>query len=483
MDYLPIFMDLRGRRGLVVGGGEVAARKVALLRRARASVSVVAPRVGPAMRRQLGDGAVAHFADSFAPDHLRGCALVIAATDRPAVNRSVARHARLGGIPVNVVDDPSLCTFILPAIVDRSPVVVAVSTGGASPVLAKMLRVRLEAAIPAAYGRLAELAAKWRPRVQRLLPDATGRRRFWEEVLEGRLAERVFANDAGGAEATLTAALSEAVESGAPPSGEVWIIGAGPGDPELLTLRALRLMQKADVVVHDRLVSEAVLDLARREARRIYAGKARAAHSMPQDEINRLLVKLAREGKRVVRLKGGDPFMFGRGGEEIEALAAAGIPFTVVPGVSAAAGCAAYAGIPLTHREHSHQCVFVTGGQREGRLDLDWAGLARPRQTIVIYMGLKNLAAIAANLIAHGLASATPAAIVENGTRADQRVIVGTVDTLGALAAEARISGPATAIIGGVVAVRDRVAAGANTEFAPGANELGNATAGRRAAR
>ncbi len=466
LDYLPIFMDLRGRRGLVAGGGDVAARRVALLRRAGASVTVVAPQVGAAMRQQLADDAVAHFARPFAPDHLRGCALVVAATDSRAVNRTVARHARLGGIPVNVADDPALCTFIMPAIIDRSPVVVAVSTGGASPVLARMLRARLETAIPAAYGRLAELASTWRPRVRALLPDATARRRFWEDLLEGWLVERVFANDAGGAEETLRTALSDATGSRVSPGGEVWIVGAGPGDPELLTLRALRLMQKADVVVYDRLVSEAVLDLVRREAARIYAGKAPAAHSMAQDEINQLLVRLAREGKRVVRLKSGDPFVFGRGGEEIQALAAAGIPFTVVPGVSAATGCAAYAGIPLTHREYSHQCVFVTGGQRDGQLDLDWAGLARPRQTIVIYMGVKKLTRIAANLIAHGLAPATPAAIVENGTRVDQRVLVGTLETLGALAAEAPITGPATTIIGEVVAVRDQVAGTAQSGVA-----------------
>jgi uroporphyrin-III C-methyltransferase/precorrin-2 dehydrogenase/sirohydrochlorin ferrochelatase len=457
MDYLPIFMDLRGRRALVVGGGEVAARRVALLRRAGASVTIVAPQVGAAVRRQLADDSVACFAGPFAPEHLRGCALAVAATNSQAVNRSVARHARLSGIPVNVVDDPSLCTFIMPAIIDRSPVVIAVSTGGASPVLARMLRAQLEALIPAAYGRLAELAAKWRPRVRQLLPDAGGRRRFWEEILEGRLPERVFANDADGAEATLRAALSDAVASSTAPRGEVWLIGAGPGDPELLTLRALRLMQQADVVVHDRLVSDAVLDLARREAPRIYAGKVRAAHSMAQDEINDLLVRLAREGKRVARLKGGDPFVFGRGGEEIQALAAAGIPFSVVPGVSAATGCAAYAGIPLTHRDYSQQCVFITGGQKDGRLDLDWAGLARPRQTIVIYMGLKNLPTITAKLIAHGLASTTPAAIIENATRTDQRVIVGTASTIAALAAEASITGPATALIGEVVAVRDQV--------------------------
>ncbi len=460
MDYLPIFLDLRGRRALVVGGGEVAARRVNLLRRAGASVSLVAPKVGGAVRRQITNDALAHFAEPFAPDHLRGCALAVAATDSRAVNRSVARHARLAGIPVNVVDDPALCTFIMPAIIDRSPVVVAVSTGGASPILARMLRARLEALIPAAYGRLAKLAAAWRPRARGLLPDAVMRRRFWEDALDGPTSERVFANDAAGAEASLRAALANAAASRTPARGEVWIIGAGPGDPELLTLGALRLMQKADVIVHDRLVSDAVLELARRDAPRIYAGKARAAHSMAQDEINDLLVRLAREGKRVARLKGGDPFVFGRGGEEIQALAAAGIPFRVVPGVSAATGCAAYAGIPLTHRDYAQQCVFVTGGQKEGRLDLDWNGLAQPRQTIVIYMGLKNLGTIAANLIAHGLAPATPAAIVENGTRDDQRVIVGTAATIGVLATKARIAGPATAIIGEVVAVRDQVSAG-----------------------
>lgn len=456
MDYLPIFMNLHGRRCLVVGGGEVAARKTDLLLQAGAHVVVVAPELGTALRTLAEDGRVSHRAGTFEASDLEGSQLVIAATDDDGVNAEVARLADARGMPVNVVDDPPRCRFIMPAIVDRSPVVAAISTGGASPVLARLIRGRLESLIPGAFGELAALAAEFREPVQARMAEPVRRRRFWERVLSGPIAEMVLAGRVEEARAALTRALDDAGEE-SDATGEVYLVGAGPGDPDMLTFRALRLMQQADVVVHDRLVSRRVLDLTRRDAERIYAGKKRSDHALPQESINALLVRLAREGKRVLRLKGGDPFTFGRGGEEIETLAAEGIPFQVVPGITAASGCAAYAGIPLTHRDHAQSCVFVTGHLKDGAVPLDWDTLIQPRQTIVIYMGLVGLPLICRELVAHGMAPDTPAALVEQGTTADQRVLTGTVATLPDMVEEAGVRAPTLIIIGGVVTLREKL--------------------------
>jgi uroporphyrin-III C-methyltransferase/precorrin-2 dehydrogenase/sirohydrochlorin ferrochelatase len=378
------------------------------------------------------------------------------------VNARVAELADARGIPVNVVDDPALCRFIMPAIVDRSPVVAAISTGGASPVLARLIRGRLEALIPAAFGRLAALAGEFRDEVKARIGDATRRRVFWERVLAGPIAELTYAGRDRDARESLSKALDELDRVGddagaAGATGEVYLVGAGPGDPDMLTFRALRLMQQADVVVHDRLVSQRVLDLTRRDAPRIYAGKQRASHALPQESINALLVRLAREGKRVLRLKGGDPFIFGRGGEEIESLAAQGIPFQVVPGITAAAGCAAYAGIPLTHRDHAQSCVFVTGHLKDGTVALDWKHLVQERQTIVIYMGLVGLPVICRELIGHGMDADTPAALIEQGTTEDQRVFTATVATLSESVARAEVRAPTLIIIGSVVRLREKL--------------------------
>ncbi len=454
MDFLPIFLNIREQPCLVVGGGEVAARKTALLLRAGGRVTVLAPALTAAFDGYLAEGKVAHRAASFRADDIADYALVVAATNDDAVNRAVADSAKSKRIPVNVVDQPALCSFIMPSIIDRSPVIVAVSSGGASPVLARLLRARLESLVPAGYGRLAALVASFRNRVKARFQPVE-RRRFWERVLQGPIAELVFSGRDADARAALQAALDDTRLS--LDSGEVYLVGGGPGDPDLLTFRALRLMQQADVVVYDRLVSPAVLNLVRLEAERIYAGKERAKHALPQEDINHLLVRLAKEGKRVVRLKGGDPFIFGRGGEEIATLAAEGIPFQVVPGITAAAGCAAYAGIPLTHRDYSQSVVFVTGHLQDGSMNLNWPALAQPRQTVVFYMGLHGVDILCQQLIAHGLPASTPAALVQQGTTPQQRVLTGDLSTLADIVNKGNVKAPTLIIVGEVVRLRDQL--------------------------
>ena len=455
MDFLPIFLNVRGQPALVVGGGEVAARKAALLAKAQARVTVVAPELGDALGAAVKAGEIAHRARAFEPHDLDGFSLVIAATDDEAVNREVATAAKARRLPVNVVDRPELCTFVMPAIIDRSPVIVAVSSGGSSPVLARVLRARLESLIPSGYGRLARLVAGFRDEVKRRFKSGNDRRVFWEKVLQGPIAEMMF----GGREDAARNALRQALSNdGKPAVGEVYLVGGGPGDPDLLTFRALRLMQQADVVVYDRLVSQEVLDLVRRDAQRVYAGKERDKHVLPQESINQLLVRLAREGKRVVRLKGGDPFIFGRGGEEIQTLAAEGIPFQVVPGITAAAGCASYAGIPLTHRDYAQSVVFVTGHLQDGTVDLNWPALAQPQQTVVFYMGLHGVAAICKQLKQHGMPAQTPAALVQQGTTPQQRVLVGNLDTLADIVRKADVKPPTLIIVGDVVQLQEKLA-------------------------
>ena len=454
MDFLPVFLDIRAQPCLVVGGGKVAARKTALLLRAGGRVTVLSPVLVSAFDEYLAEDKVAHRAASFSAEHVTGYALVIAATDNDAVNREVAAAAKAHRVPVNVVDQPTLCSFILPSIIDRAPVIVAVSSGGASPVLARLLRARLESLIPAGYGRLAALAASFRSQVKARMEPAE-RRRFWERVLQGPIAELVFSGRDEDAHRELQRAIDDTRIT--LHGGEVYLVGGGPGDPDLLTFRALRLMQQADVVVYDRLVSQPVLDLVRREAERIYAGKERALHSVPQEDINHLLVRLAREGKRVVRLKGGDPFIFGRGGEEIATLMDEGIPFQVVPGITAASGCATYAGIPLTHRDHSQAVVFVTGHMQDGSMDLNWPALAQPRQTVVFYMGLHGVDVLCRELIAHGLPPATPAALIQQGTTPQQRVLSADLATLPQVVHRSGVKAPTLIIIGEVVRLRDRL--------------------------
>ncbi len=455
MDFLPIFLNIKGARCVVVGGGAVAARKAGLLAGCGAQVVIVAPELGETLVAERADGRIRHIAAPFEPSHLDGATLAIAATDDRATNEAVSREAQARAIPVNVVDSPELCSFVVPAIVDRSPLVVAVSTGGASPVLARLVRARLETLLPAAYGRLAQLARDLRDRVKRHFSSVPLRRIFWEKLLGGPFSDLVLAGKDGEAERLFEAQLAGTAD--APPRGEVYLVGAGPGNPDLLTFRALRLMQQADVVVHDNLVPPAIVELCRRDAERIYVGKRRNHHTLRQEEINALLVSLAKEGKRVLRLKGGDPFIFGRGGEEIATLSAHGIGFEVVPGITAASGIAAYAGIPLTHRDYVQSCIFVTGNLKDGSINLDWEGLARPRQTLVIYMGLLGLPVLCRELVAHGLPAATPAAIVQQGTTSRQRILVGTLETLPRLAEEAALSPPTLIIVGEVIRLREQL--------------------------
>lgn len=458
MDYFPIFLRIAGEPVLVVGGGEVAARKVDLLLRSSAQVRVVAPELVPGLAQLAAAGEIVHLAAEFRPEHLDGVRLAIAATDKHAINAWVARQAERRNVPVNVVDDRELSRFIVPAIVDRSPVVVAIGSSGDAPVLTRRLRERLESFLPQRLGALAKLAGILRPTIKTRIDSPARRRRFWENFFDGTLAADVLAGREDAADPALPARVADAfaqIANASGNTGEVALVGAGPGDPGLLTLRALRALQNADVILYDRLVSADVLDLARRDAERVYVGKAAGEAQKSQDEINALLVQLAQQGKRVCRLKGGDPFIFGRGGEELEALAAAGVRFEVVPGVTAAAGCAAYAGIPLTHRDHAQSLVFVTGHTKDEDEALDWDHLARPAQTVVFYMGLGHLGQIISRLRAHGAPQSRAAAIVEQGTRAEQRVVTGTLADLVHKAGEARIHSPALLIVGDVVRLHD----------------------------
>ena len=456
MDFLPIFLNIHNKTCLVVGGGEVATRKIMLLLQAKAQVLVVSPSLDAPLDEYLAHGRIKHCAEYFQPEHLENIVLVIAATNDRIVNQQVSQVARQRQIPVNVVDDPELCTFIMPSIVDRSPLLIAISSGGQSPVLTRLLRAQLEIMIPAAYARLAAIAGKFRQHVKQHFTHPENRRMFWEKILQGVFTEMVLAGKDKIAQDYLLQSLQH--EKDVLPQGEVYLVGAGPGNPDLLTFRAMRLMQQADVVVYDRLVSPAILDMVRRDATRIYAGKKRNHHALNQESINQLLVRLAQEGKRVLRLKGGDPFIFGRGGEEIETLASHRIPFQVVPGITAASGVAAYAGIPLTHRDYAQSCIFVTGHLKNNSIDLDWPYLARPNQTIVIYMGLLGLPVLCQQLIAHGLPGITPAAIVQQGTTQKQKIVIGTLQTLPDLAFAANLTPPTLIIVGEVVKLHENLA-------------------------
>jgi uroporphyrin-III C-methyltransferase/precorrin-2 dehydrogenase/sirohydrochlorin ferrochelatase len=455
MDYLPIFLDVKGKKCLVVGGGDISLRKTSFLLNAGALVTVVSPEINAELAKLPG---VTHIAERFQIAHFDGYALVIAATDEEATNELVSKEAKHRNMLVNVVDNPPLCSFIVPSILDRSPIVVAFSSGGASPVLIRMLRGKLETMIPATYSKLAAFSARFRSIVKTRVTNPAKRRIFWENVFEGPIAEKIFADDEPAAEAMLQTMIATEERGEQKSIGEVYLVGAGPGDPDLLTFKALRLMQKADVVLYDNLVSKPILEMTRRDADRIFVGKMRGNHTVPQEGINELLVRLALEGKRVLRLKGGDPFIFGRGGEEIEKLAEHKINFQVVPGITAASGVSTYAGIPLTHRDYAQSCVFVTGHLKDNSMDLDWDMLARKKQTIVVYMGLQGLEMLSTQLIKHGLSGKTPAAIVQQGTTPQQRVIVGNLESLPNLPEIKTLLAPTLIIIGGVVSLRDKLA-------------------------
>lgn len=456
MDFLPVFINLKGRSCAVIGGGEVAARKVSLLRQAGAHVTVIAPSLGRTLSRSVKNNEITHIAKPFSDKLLNQPVLIVAATNDVEVNKQVAATAETMNVPVNVVDTPDLCTFIMPSIIDRSPIIIAVSTGGTSPVLGRLLRQKLETVIPAGYGHLARLAGAFRDRVKAKFKRGKDRRIFWESVLEGPIAEMMVA----GKEKQAIESLEKALDSQGdimPGHGEVYLVGGGPGDPDLLTFKALRLMQQADIIVYDRLVSKEVLELARRDAERIYAGKERGEHAIPQEEINDLLVSLAKEGKRVCRLKGGDPFIFGRGGEEIETLMEQGVPFQVVPGITAAAGCATYAGIPLTHRDYSQAVIFVTGHLKDGSVDLNWKALAQPNQTVVFYMGLHGIQIICDQLIAHGVSETMPVALIQQGTTRRQHTLIGDLKSLPGIVEKSGVKPPTLIVVGEVVKLHEKL--------------------------
>lgn len=448
MKFLPIFVRADLVPALIIGGGKVATRKARSLREAQVDIRVIAPAISDALLNMEG---VATEQRNFRDADLEHTKLVIAATDDRALNAKIAKQCEALGILVNTATDSLNASFLLPATINRDPIQVAITTTGASPALARMLRSRLESLLPPSYSRLAALLEKFRKSANAAIPDARIRGRFWSEIVEGPIADLVHAGRDNEADTALEKAI-ETIDSSAESEGEVWIVGAGPGDADLLTVRALRLIQQADVVVVDRLVSPAVQQLIRTGAEVIYAGKRRADHAIPQDELNLLLVKMAKDGKRVCRLKGGDPFIFGRGAEEIEILVEHGVRFQVVPGITAASGCASYAGIPLTHRDYAQSCAFITGNRQEdGSLALDWALHANAKQTLVFYMSLVSLPVISEELLAHGLPADTPAALVQQGTTPHQRVLISNLADIANDARANDIQPPSLLIIGQVV--------------------------------
>lgn len=451
MQYLPVCLNLRNAQVALIGGGQVALRKARLLTSAGARLAVIAPDVDPELQSLLQGGDHDILLEPYATGQLTGKQIVVAATNAPEVNQRIYSDARAANIPVNVVDQPDLCTFIFPAIVDRDPLIIAISSSGQSPVLARILRRRLETLIAPAYGQLARFAGRMREAVQAKIHTERERRLFWEDVLESDIAQQVLAGQEARAEQLFQAKLEQPEEQ----SGQVALVGAGPGDPELLTLKALRVLQQADVVLYDRLVSDAIVNLARRDARKIYVGKRRSDHAVPQPDINQLLLELAQGGERVVRLKGGDPFIFGRGGEEIELLTEHQIAFEVIPGITAANGASCYAGIPLTHRDHAQSVRFVAGYLKGDSIDHDWSQFQSPTETLVFYMGLVGLKQICRGLIAHGRDPQTPVALVERGTAPEQRVLTGTLADMPQVVARENPAAPTLIIIGDVVRLHD----------------------------
>jgi len=450
-----MFVDIQDAKALVVGAGPVALRKTRRLVDAGARVTVVAPQSHADLQAMHHDGQLQLETRSFIDSDLNTMEIVIAATGDKQLNRNIATSAKENGAHVNVANDPAAGNFIMPSLIDRSPLLVAVSSGGASPVLSRLLTARIEAFIPKSFANLAKLAGQYRETIKTGISGWRERRRFWEQQLGGRVGEMVLQGRTSDAKDALEQAIEQHQTNSV--SGEVYLVGAGPGDPDLLSFRALRLMQHVDVVFYDRLVSDDIMALVKPDAERIYVGKQRSEHAVPQDTINKQLVEQAKAGKRVLRLKGGDPFIFGRGGEEIEQLSEHGVAFQVVPGITAAAGCASYAGIPLTHRDHSQACLFVTGHLKNNRVDLNWPALVQPQQTVVIYMGLVGLANIVDNLVAYGMSTTTPIALISRGTTQQQCVIAGTLDNIVEQVKASDVKAPTLTIIGDVVNLREKL--------------------------
>ena len=458
MKYFPFFMELSKQSVLLIGGGEVAERKLDLLLKAKAKLTIISPQFTDYILELIKNNKnITAITSNYKSEYMDDSfSFVIAATNDESLNEEIASQANQKGILVNVVDKPNICDFIFPSILERGPITVAVSTGGSSPVLARLLRTKLETMIPGAYGRLAKIVSENRIPVRKKLVNSKSNRIFWEQMLNGKFVELVLSGQDNEAVSYLNNEINRFDEE-KKGEGEVYLVGAGPGDPDLLTFRALRLMQQADIALFDRLVHPTIIDLIRRDAQKIYVGKQRDNHTVRQEEINNLLVKYAKQGKRVLRLKGGDPFIFGRGGEEIDTLVDNNVSFQVVPGITSASGCSAYSGIPLTHRDHAQSCIFVTGHLKEGKLDLNWEKLIQPNQTIVFYMGLVSIDIICRQLIANGLDSKTPCALVQQGTTPEQKVYTSTVENMSQLVKEKKPIAPTIFIIGFVVNLREKL--------------------------
>ncbi|HHS94537.1 MAG TPA: uroporphyrinogen-III C-methyltransferase [Rhodobacterales bacterium] len=471
MDYLPIFLDVRGKKVIVDGGITVAARRIERALSAGAIVHHFDPDPGEEVRTLLDHDNVIHHPRVPVEEDFKDCLVAWGASEEAPRDALLFAAAKTHGALANVADEKDYCDFITPSVVERDPLTIAITTGGAAPVVARILRARVEAMLPAAYGQLAAFLSPYRDRIAAKIKGGTARRRFWENMIEGSVGDAFLSGDRRLAETLVEQEL--AGDDKKLRRGEVWLVGAGPGDPDLLTFKALRMMQHADVVLYDRLIGPGILDLVRRDAERIDVGKLAGKHTLTQDETTDLIIKLAKEGKRVLRLKGGDPFIFGRGGEELENVAEHGIPVIVVPGITAAAGCGSSAGIPLTHRDHSQSVVFVTAHGKDGLLPHDWTRLARKDQTVVVYMGLRFVAEIAANAMAQGVPADMPIAVIDNGTRTTQRVVAGTLADIGDKVAEARLKGPALIMIGTVVTLRGKLGVDGVVQGDSHAMELG----------
>jgi uroporphyrin-III C-methyltransferase/precorrin-2 dehydrogenase/sirohydrochlorin ferrochelatase len=455
MDHLPIFINIRKKPCVVIGGGDIALRKINLLLKAQAKVICLSPLFCKGIKNLSKDGHITLINKSFDQTDIKDYSIIIAATDDSSVNSSISAIAQVKKIPVNVVDSPELSSFIMPSIVDRSPLIIAVSSSGKAPVLSRMIRAKLETVIPSAYGILADIAGEYRQKVKDRFSTIKDRRAFWEAVFSGVIAEKVFSGRISEAKEDIHRKLDDSVEMDL---GEVYLVGAGPGDPDLLTFKALRLIQQADVVLYDRLVSKGVMELVRRDSELIYVGKKGGSDkSTRQVDINDQLVELAKSGKRVCRLKGGDPFIFGRGGEEIESLSEHGIPFQVVPGITAASGCSSYAGIPLTHRDYSQSCRFVTAHLKNGTTKLPWEEFIIDQQTIVFYMALSGAKYICEKLMEHGMDKDMPIAIIEKGTMPEQKVYISSLIELPDLLEREDIHAPTLMIVGEVVKLNEKL--------------------------
>ena len=455
MDHLPIFINTREKPCIVIGGGDIALRKINLLLKAKAKVACLSPLFCKGIKNLSKNGHITLINKSFDQTDIKDYSIIIAATDDTSVNSSISAIAQVKKIPVNVVDSPELSSFIMPSIVDRSPLIIAVSSSGKAPVLSRIIRAKLETVIPSAYGILADIAGEYRQKVKDRFSTIKDRRAFWEAVFSGVIAEKVFSGRISEAKEDIQRQLDDSVEMDL---GEVYLVGAGPGDPDLLTFKALRLIQQADVVLYDRLVSKGVMELVRRDSELIYVGKKGGSDkSTKQVDINDQLVELAKSGKRVCRLKGGDPFIFGRGGEEIESLSEHGIPFQVVPGITAASGCSSYAGIPLTHRDYSQSCRFVTAHLKNGTTNLPWEEFIIDQQTIVFYMALSGAKYICEKLMEHGMDKDMPIAIIEKGTMPEQKVYISSLIELPDLLEREDIHAPTLMIVGEVVKLNEKL--------------------------